>query len=173
MNTTTKTALIVCALVTGGYANTVSAEILYSGSLGPWDNPGYTFNPGGETWFSAYWNESGSGVSLAGDQNGFLGGSYANYLDVAGMQFVSDVDIEWTFSSQNSQTGSAPIATLIDEYLIENTLVNGYTFTLQAGRFYRMSSAFGFADGFSFGTIPAPSALALLGLAGVATRRRK
>ena len=62
---------------------------------------------------------------------------------------------------------------MIDEHGIDYTLAHGDTFTLDAGRRYRFTGPLTAADSFSFGTVPAPSALALLGLAGIATRRRR
>jgi len=177
MNTTTKTILIGGAIITTSFANTATADITYTGSLGSWNDPNqYTFAAEGESSFS--WNtvEDGYPIAVSGNENGFSGFSYSPWWDVTTLWFTSDVDVDWTFLIVDQNGGSVPNMPMIDEHGIDYTLAHGDTFTLDAGRRYRFTGPLTAADSFSFGTVPAPSALALLGLSGAfggATRKRR
>ena len=175
MKKQTKMLLLCSGFTAIGLAHTATADITYTGTLGAWDDPNqYVFSSQGETSFEWATYYDGYSIAASGNQDGFSGFSYSPMWGLPGLFFSSDVDVEWTFLIEDVNGGSiSTIGVLNDSTGVETTLVNGDTYTLEAGRDYLFVGFFDSGDSFSFGAIPAPSALALLGLAGVATRRRR
>ena len=175
MKSQTRMVLLCSGLSAIGLAHTATADILYTGTLGAWDDPNqYWFPSQGETSFDWATYYDGYSIAASGNQDGFAGFSFSPLWDLSGLSFISDVDVEWTFLIEDVNGGSISAIEVLNEYTgFETALVHGDTFTLEAGHGYHFVSPFDSGDNFSFGTIPAPSALALLGLAGLATRRRR
>ena len=175
MKIQTKMLLLCSGLIAIGLSYTATEDITYTGTLGAWDDPNqYVFSSQGETLFDWATYYDGYSIAASGNQDGFSGFSYSPMWGLPGLFFSSDVEVEWTFLNEDVNGGSiSTIGVLNDSTGVETTLVNGDTFTLVAGHGYHFVGPFDSGDSFSFGTIPAPSALALLGLAGVATRRRR
>jgi len=171
MKTTTKALLFGGCMVTVGIANVANAEITWGGGVYNWYNHNYYSVEG----LDEFQFNTPGGISFAGDQEGFIihwdgMGDFSNYTT-----FISDVDVEWTFLAEGVYGNDAKESLWV--YKLDSggsqQIANGGTFTLLAGQTYALDYSFNWGQDIVFGVVPAPGALALLGLAGVATRRRR
>jgi hypothetical protein len=127
-------------------------------------------NPAGTNTTNAdpSWNSGGSG-SHAGNSNGW-----------SRADLVNNPTIGWFNSSPpnlQGRVGIAPntaTAVKLGQFVLSQSETNFRTFSLRTAFNNGAGGGVVFADGtFTLGTIPAPGAIALLGLAGLAGRRRR
>ena len=171
MSLHTKALLFGGCFIVAGLAHTATAEITYGGGIGSFENIwGYEDVEGPD--FSWLYG----GALVEGSQTGIVGAVMpfvSDGISLSALTVTNTDDADWSFNA----SGSFSEVLIYDLTTLSNiTIESGDTFSTLANHEYIFSVDFdpsGSNFSFSVVTVPAPCALALLGLAGVATRRRR
>ncbi len=172
MNTRTKSLLFGGAILAAGIVHTANAEITYGGYI----HVGYSYSGYAS---GASFSYSVNTIQISGNQNGIQGYSDYFYFNLSELEIASTENVTWLFESEGGHFygGSTDSITLVDQTSGDSlTFGSGTEVTLLANHTYLLEGTF-YPDydyiNFSFGAVPAPGALALLGVAGASARRRR
>jgi len=180
---------VVGATIDGLYIN-VETGATYDGASADTSFPGWDLNPYGSTSMSFFWSATANGASACVRLNTVAGGttlgSTCSNLPVG---FVIGADLTGGTSGASFGTGSASFTTTSQgKWNFSSLNYFGFRFTNAAGQIrygygvmqmgatapVRTLVSVSFEDsGGSIAVVPAPGAMALVGVAGLVARRRR